>query len=171
MKLYHGAAFYPELWSKETIIEDIKKMKQIGINIVRIGEFWWSKIEPEEDKYKFEFVIDILDLLYKNKIDVIMCTPTATPPIWLTHNRDNILHVNENGVKMYHGSRQHVCTNNSYFINKIEKMLMALCSKIGSHPAIVLWQIDNELKCHVSECFCETCKGIWHKWLEKNIKQ
>lgn len=54
-KLYHGAAFYPELWDQEIIEEDIQLMKEVGINVVRIGEFIWSFIEKEEGNVNVSF--------------------------------------------------------------------------------------------------------------------
>lgn len=166
-KLYHGAAFYPELWDIKTIKEDINMMGDAGINIVRIGEFIWSKLEPNEGVIDTSFLTEILDLFNEKEIKVIMCTPTATPPIWLTHGHDGRLHVDSKGRKMIHGSRQHACTNNSYFRSKSKNIIEHIAADLRNHPAIVLWQLDNEFKCHISECFCENCKEQWHRWLEK----
>jgi beta-galactosidase len=165
-KLYHGAAFYPELWDDATIKEDIRLMKETGINIVRIGEFIWSKLEPNEGEIDTSYLTYILDLLYENDIEVIMCTPTPTPPIWFTHKHEERLHVDSKGRKMIHGSRQHVCTNNEDFRKASRNIVEHIAKNVGKHPAITLWQLDNEFKCHISECFCETCKEEWHKWLE-----
>ncbi|WP_143316763.1 beta-galactosidase [Clostridium sp. HBUAS56017] len=166
-KLYHGAAFYPELWDEKTIKEDIRLMKKTGINIVRVGEFIWSKLERNEGEVDISYLKYILDLLYRNDIEVIMCTPTPTPPIWFTHNHEERLHVDSKGRKMVHGSRQHVCTNNEKFRKASRNIVENIAKEVGKHPAIALWQLDNEFKCHISECFCETCKEEWHKWLEK----
>lgn len=169
-KLYHGAAFYPELWDEKTILEDIKKMKETGINVVRIGEFWWNKLEPKEDELDISFVKKILDQLYKNGIEVVMCTPTPTPPIWLTYKKNEVHHVDSKGNRMIHGSRQHACTNNQYFRERCRKVVEKLALEIGNHPSIILWQLDNEFKCHITECYCPTCKNLWHEWLEKKYE-
>jgi beta-galactosidase len=165
-KLYHGAAFYPELWDDKTIKEDIKMMVEVGINVVRIGEFWWSKLEPNKGEIDTTYISNILDLLYKNGIDVIMCTPTATPPIWVTNGHSERLHVDSKGRTMIHGSRQHACTNNSDYRAESKNIIEHIAKAVGNHPAIVLWQLDNEFKCHISECFCESCNEQWHRWLE-----
>lgn len=166
-KLYYGAAFYPELWDEKTIEEDIKIMKKTGINIVRIGEFWWSKLEPTEGKIDISFISHILNLLYANDIKAILCTPTATPPIWMTYGHEERLHVDSEGRRMIHGSRQHACTNNEYYRSRCRNIIEHIAKIVGNHPAVVLWQLDNEFKCHVSECFCETCRKQWHEWLKK----
>ena len=110
----HGAAYYPELWDDATIDADIIDMKNIGINTVRIGEFAWSAIEPEENKVDFSRFHRIVDKLKENGIAIIMCTPTATPPIWISFNHPERMY-KDSGIEVTHGARQHICTNNPYF--------------------------------------------------------
>lgn len=94
-KLYHGACYYPELWDEKTIQQDIDRMREVGINVVRIGEFAWSVIEPEEGKIDVSFFKEMISRMYENGIETIMCTPTPTPPIWLSHGRPERMHTNE----------------------------------------------------------------------------
>lgn len=169
-KLYHGACYYPELWDEDTLQEDIRIMKETGINLVRIGEFWWSKIEPNPREYNLEYITNLLDLLAKNDIDVAMCTPTPTPPIWITDGHPERLHVDAKGQTMIHGSRQHICTNNESIRAESQKIIQVIAKAVGNHPAVVLWQLDNEFKCHVRECYCQQCKHLWHKWLEQKYQ-
>ncbi|WP_261304784.1 beta-galactosidase [Paenibacillus andongensis] len=166
-KLYHGAAYYPELWDEAVIEQDIKLMKETGINVVRIGEFAWSKIEPEEGKIDIRFFVEMINRLYENGIETVMCTPTPTPPIWLSYGHPERMYVDEHGNVMGHGSRQHACTNNAYFRERAAIMTGQLARAVGRLPGVIGWQIDNEFKAHVSSCMCETCKGLWHRWLEE----
>lgn len=92
-KLYHGAAYYPELWDEETIEEDIKFMIEAGINVVRMGEFAWSMMEKEEGKIDIGFFVNMIKKLSEHGIETVMCTPTPTPPIWLTHNHPERIQV------------------------------------------------------------------------------
>ncbi|MGM0875788.1 MAG: beta-galactosidase [Bacillota bacterium] len=165
-KLYHGTAYYPELWSEETIEEDIKYMIEAGINVVRMGEFAWSTIEKLEGKIDVGFFVKIINKMSEHGIETVMCTPTPTPPIWLTHNHPERMNVDEDGRIMGHGSRQHICTNNAYFRKKAAIITEEIAKAVGSLPGVIGWQIDNEFKCHVSECMCGTCKTLWHEWLE-----
>lgn len=166
-KLYHGAAYYPELWNEETIEEDIRLMVEAGINVVRMGEFAWSTMEKEEGKIDLSFFVNIIKRLNNHGIETVMCTPTPTPPIWLTHNHPERLHVDEDGRVMSHGSRQHICTNNAYFREKAAIITEEMAKAVSNLPGVIGWQLDNEFKCHVSECMCETCKALWHEWLEE----
>jgi beta-galactosidase len=165
-KLYHGAAYYPELWDEKAIEEDIKLMKEAGINVVRMGEFAWSTMEPEEGKFELSFFVKIIERLYENGIESVMCTPTPTPPIWFSHDHPERMYVDRDGKAMGHGSRQHACTNHPYFRERAAMITENLAKAVGSLPGVIGWQIDNEFKCHVSECMCHTCKEQWHLWLK-----
>jgi beta-galactosidase len=166
-KLYHGAAYYPELWDDATIDEDIRYMKEIGINVVRIGEFIWSKLEPAEDRIDTGYLAAIIDRLYRNGIEVVLGTPTPTPPVWVSHGHPERMHVDAEGRVMSHGARQHVCTNHPYMRQRSRVIIEAIARAVGGHPAVVAWQLDNEFKCHVKECFCAECKTLWQEWLAK----
>ena len=166
-KLYHGAAYYPELWDEKVMNEDINMMKQTGINVVRMGEFAWSNMEPEEDQFDLSFFINAINKLYENGIETIMCTPTPTPPIWFTYGHPERMYVERDGRVMGHGSRQHACTNHSYFRERAALITEHIAQAVGNLPGVIGWQIDNEFKCHVSECMCATCKELWHQWLEE----
>ncbi|OAS82060.1 MULTISPECIES: beta-galactosidase [Metabacillus] len=166
-KLYHGAAYYPELWNEEAIENDINLMIEAGINVIRMGEFAWSIIEKEEGKIDVSFFNSMINKLSNHGIETIMCTPTPTPPIWLTHNHPERMYVDADGRVMGHGSRQHVCTNNAYFRERAAIITEEIAKSVGNLPGVIGWQIDNEFKCHVSECMCTTCKTLWHEWLEK----
>ncbi|MDQ0890428.1 beta-galactosidase [Paenibacillus sp. V4I9] len=166
-KLYHGTAYYPELWNDEQVIEqDIRLMKEAGINVVRIGEFAWSTLEQEQGNIDIRFFVDIINKLYENGIETVMCTPTPTPPIWLSHGHPERMFVDGNGKVMGHGSRQHVCTNNAFFRVRAAIITGHIAKAVGSLSGVIGWQIDNEFKAHVAACMCETCKSLWHQWLQ-----
>ncbi|MDR6551119.1 beta-galactosidase [Paenibacillus qinlingensis] len=169
-KLYHGAAWYPELWNETVIEQDIELMKQAGMNVVRIGEFAWSNMEPTEGNIDLTFFVRMVNLLHENGIDTVMCTPTPTPPIWFTHGHPERMYVNEQLQVMGHGSRQHACTNHPYFREKAAAITKHIAQAIGRLPGLIGWQIDNEFKAHVSECMCGTCLTQWHDWLEERYE-
>jgi beta-galactosidase len=169
-KLYHGAAYYPELWDEKVMEEDIRLMKQAGINVVRMGEFAWHTMEPEEGKFDLSFFVNTIEKLYENGIETVMCTPTPTPPIWFTDGHPERMYVDREGKVMGHGSRQHACTNNNYFRERAALITENLAKAVGVLPGVIGWQIDNEFKCHVSECMCNTCKEQWHEWLKNRYE-
>ena len=166
LELLYGVAYYPELWDKEKISSDIEHMHELGINVARMGEFSWSTMEPEEGLINLDFFINTIKTLNNNHIKTVFCIPTPTPPIWVTHNHPERLHVNSDNVRMSHGARQHICTNNQYFRQRSRIISEEIARQISPLNGVIAWQIDNELKGHVSECHCETCCKLWHEWLE-----
>ena len=82
-KIYVGAAYYPEVWEPSEVDADIVRMQEAGVNVVRVGEFAWGDMEPEEGVFTLDWLKTVVDKLYAAGIDVIMCTPSCTPPRWL----------------------------------------------------------------------------------------
>ncbi|MGO4936107.1 beta-galactosidase [Fundicoccus sp. Sow4_H7] len=169
-KIFYGACVYPELWSDEVMVEDYDHMQRLGMNLARLGEFAWSTFEPTPDNFDFTVLERSLELTKERGIDVIVCTPTPTPPIWLTHNHPERLHVDEHNTRMSHGSRQHICTNNPYFRERAYIIADKMMEVVKKYDHVVAIQLDNEFKCHVGQCFCENCKGLWHEWLENKYQ-
>jgi len=165
--LYHGAAYYPELWPDAEIDRDIALMRETGINVVRMGEFAWAKMEPDEGRISLDYFVHVMDKLHAAGIDTIFCTPTPTPPIWLTHGHPERCYVNADGVTMVHGARQHASTDHPDVQAACWKIVEACAKVLGRHPGLVGWQIDNEFKCHVQEDFSDASVVCWHKWLER----
>jgi beta-galactosidase len=165
-KLVHGVCYYPELWPEEDIDRDIAGMTKLGINMIRIGEFSWSSIEPREGEISTAFFRKVLDRFHAAGISVVFCTPTPTPPIWLTHGHPDRLFVNADGDRLVHGSRQHVSYEHPAVRKACYRIVEEIAKTLGDHPSIIAWQIDNEIKCHVAEDFSPGAIVGWHKWLK-----
>lgn len=163
--LHHGAAFYPELWPASVVDADIAGIRQLGLTVVRMGEFAWAKMEPDEGRIDVGFFVDIMDRLHAAGIATVFCTPTATPPVWVTDGHPERLFVDDQGHRKSHGARQHVCTNHADFRRLSRRIVEAIARAVGRHPGLVAWQTDNELKCHVAACCCPSCQTQWHAWL------
>lgn len=164
-KLWHGSAYYPEQWGAGDLDRDIAVMKELGLNTVRMAEFAWSVLEPEEGKYDFSLFDAAIERFYEAGISVILGTPTATPPRWFTLKYPDSLYVDENLKKLDHGSREHVCVNNSDFRRAAAEIVRRLAERYGRHPALIAWQVHNEPNCPVHECFCPTCRAKWSEYL------
>ena len=169
MKLMHGAAYYPEVWPEEFIQDDIQKMKAVGLNTMRIGEFAWSRMEPKEGEFDFSWLIHVMDRLYAAGIDVVLCTPSATPPQWLTNRYPEVLQMRANGTRMQHGARKHTCHTSPVFREKCAIITEELCKATKGHPAVVGWQLDNEPYPYGNGCFCPLCTAKFRGHLERKF--
>lgn len=167
--LFHGACYYPELWPEADVDRDIAAIKAAGLNLVRIGDFAWSHLEPEEGRFSTAFFIRVMDKLHAAGLSVVFCTPTAAAPVWLTHGHPERLFVDAEGRVMSHGARQHISYEDPAVRTACFRIVEELGQKLGKHPALVGWQIDNEFKCHVGEDFNPSAVAHWHRWLGKRF--
>ncbi|WOO39750.1 beta-galactosidase [Rubellicoccus peritrichatus] len=166
-KLYLASAWYPEQFPKETWSEDLRTMKQLGLNTVRVGEFAWSCLEPSEGLYETDWLVEAMDLLAEYEIDCVLCTPTATPPLWLLQRYPEIGYVEPDGYRHKHGARQHASYNSPIFRSYASKITDVVARQFGNHRALLAWQIDNELGSHQRRCFSEDSAKKWHVWLKQ----
>lgn len=162
-----GVDYYPEHWEKSRWKTDIKMMHKAHIGVVRIGEFAWSLYEPKEGKFEFSWMDDILDFLDKNQMKVVLCTPSATPPKWLTDHYPDSLQWDIHGRPKLFGTRKHYCFNSDIYRKKVKILNEKIASRYGNHEAVEGWQIDNELGwSNTTRCYCESCRKKFQSWLK-----
>lgn len=150
-----GVCYYPEHWPEKLWESDLDRMKEAGISVIRIAEFAWNKFEPEEGVFTFSFFDRFLKLCVEKDMKVIFGTPTATPPAWLTQRYPEVLNGDRNGVLYRHGGRRHYNYNSKKYQELCTRIVTKIASHYGQHPAIVGWQIDNEINCETNEFYSE----------------
>ncbi|MEO0057730.1 MAG: hypothetical protein RIT17_1203, partial [Pseudomonadota bacterium] len=146
MKL--GCCYYPEHWPEAIWAEDARRMREMGLSLVRIGEFAWSRIEPEPGHYDWGWLDRAIDTLHAAGLKVILGTPTATPPKWLVDRMPDMGAIDEQGRLRGFGSRRHYCFSHEGYREECRRIVSALATRYGQHPAIAMWQTDNEYGCH-----------------------
>ncbi|MCR5773074.1 MAG: beta-galactosidase [Butyrivibrio sp.] len=166
-KITIGTCYYPEHWPQNMWQDDLERMKKTGIEVIRIGEFSWNLTEPVEGTYVYDFFDDFLELCNKIGMKVIFCTPTATPPAWLTEKYPEVLNAKRDGSLVYHGERCHVNHSSRIFRQKTELITEHLAAHFASHPCIIGWQIDNEINCETDEFYSESDDLAFREWVIK----
>lgn len=165
-----GADYYPEHWDKSEWKEHAKLMNECNMNVVRIAEFAWGRLEIEENKFDFAWLDEIIDILAAEGIKVILGTPTAAPPKWLVNKYDVYMR-DKYGRKRGYGSRRECCSNNFHYVMRSTIIVEKLAERYGNNPNVIAWQIDNEFGCHGStRCYCEHCKREFAVWLENKYR-
>ncbi|MGI5989589.1 MAG: beta-galactosidase [Lachnospiraceae bacterium] len=162
-----GVDYYPEQWDKALWESDLRRMRGAGISCIRIAEFAWNKVEPEEGHFTFEFFDEFLDLCAKQKMKVIFGTPTATPPAWLTEKYPEVLNAIKEGVLYRHGGRRHYNYNSPVYQKFAARIVEQEAAHYGKHPAVVGWQIDNELNCETADFYSESDDRAFRAFLRK----
>jgi beta-galactosidase len=143
-----GVCYYPEHWPEHEWADHARQMVDIGLSYVRIGEFAWSRLEPNPGQYEFDWLRRSLDTLHAAGLKVVLGTPTATPPKWLVDKMPDMLAVDENGQTRGFGSRRHYDFSHQGYLTECKRIVTELAKAFGEHPAVALWQTDNEYGCH-----------------------
>ena len=94
-KTLTGVYYYPEHWDESQWERDFKKMHELGFEFTHFAEFAWAQLEPEEGRYDFAWLDRAVALAAKYDLKVIMCTSTATPPVWMSRKYPEILLKND----------------------------------------------------------------------------
>jgi beta-galactosidase len=160
-----GCDYNPEQWDPSVWREDVALMKEAGVGFVTLGVFSWAWLEPAPDEYDFERFDEVLELLHANGIAVDLATATASPPPWLTMRHPEVLPVDAEGRTLWQGSRQSWCPSSPVFRDHALQLVGELARRYGSHPAVKLWHVSNELGCHVVRCYCDVSAAAFRRWL------
>ncbi len=159
-----GAAWYPEQWPESRWEKDLSLMEAAHIDVVRVGEFAWSTMEPSEGQYEFGWLERAIALAAKHHICVVLGTPTAAPPAWLTTKYPETLRWDENGVRDQHGNRQQFSFTDPKYRQLAHDIAEQLAIHFGHNPNVVGWQLDNE---YAAPSFDPSAKQQFHEWLQK----
>ena len=162
-----GVAYYPEHVNETIMREDFQTMKEAGLKRIRIAEFAWSTMEPEKGVFNWQWLDRAIEIAAEYEIDVVLCTPTACPPIWLIEEFPETLPVNEEGRRDSFGARQHRCYNATEFLKRTSIIVEEMAKRYGKNPNVAAWQIDNELGAEQKWCFCETCNKGFQDYLSE----
>jgi len=158
-----GVAYYPEQWMRERWPLDARLMADGGLTIVRLGEFAWARLEPEAGRFDFAWLDDAIELLAGQGLEIVLGTPTATPPIWLVREHPDVVPVAADRHSVGFGNRRHYCPNAPAFLTATDRVVAALGERYGADTRVCAWQIDNELG---GRCWCEHCRAAFRRWLE-----
>lgn len=167
--LMHGADYNPEQWVnyKGMVEKDVELMKQANCNIMSVGIFSWSKLEPEEGKYQFTWLDEVLNKLYAQGIHVFLATPSGARPAWLSQKYPEVLRVGRNRVQALHGGRHNHCLSSPAYRRKVSEINRELAQRYAHHPAVIGWHISNE---YSGECHCSRCQSDFRDWLQQRYQ-
>lgn len=157
-----GCAWYPEQWPESVWHSDLKWMQEAHVRVLRLGEFAWSSMEPKEGHYNFKWLEAALNTAASYGMVVVLGTPTPTPPAWLTTKYPDTLNVDNSGVRAEHGNRQQFSFASRRYRKFAYKISEQLARRFGHHPAVIGWQLDNEISV-VS--FDPEAKSQFRAWL------
>ncbi|EPQ32083.1 uncharacterized protein PFL1_00281 [Pseudozyma flocculosa PF-1] len=164
---FHFATdYYPNQWPEFLWESDAERMANASLSYVRINEFDWAILEPEEGKYDFSTLDRSIEVLGSKGLKVILGTPTATPPIWAVRNYD-ILGADTQGRERRFGSRRHYSFSAPDYRMLSKRITTALAKRYGNNEHVVGWQLDNEFGCHgTTRTYDKHAEKRFQGWLQ-----
>ena len=161
----HGGDYNPDQWldRPDILREDIRLMKLAGCNLMSVGIFAWSALEPEEGRFELDWLGDVLDRLHEAGVSVFLATPSGARPAWMSQRYPEVLRVRPDGGRNLHGGRHNHCFTSPVYRTFVGRVNRALAGRFGNHPAVVGWHISNE---YSGECHCELCQAAFRDFLK-----
>ncbi|MCL2189887.1 MAG: beta-galactosidase [Defluviitaleaceae bacterium] len=165
-RLHHGGDYNPDQWLKhpEILADDIKFMQQVKANTFSVGIFAWAALEPQEGEFTFEWLDSVMDNIASFGGQVILATPTAARPAWLSQKYPEVTRTSPRREKMLHGARHNHCFTSPVYREKTSIINRKLAERYKNHPALFMWHISNEYN---GECHCDLCRAAFSAWLEQ----
>lgn len=148
MKRTLGVCYYPEQWDEAEWATDAARMAALGLTWVRIGEFAWTRMEPEPGRYDWGWLDRAIETLGAEGLRVVLGTPTATPPRWMLAKHPDMLALDNEGRPRGFGSRRHYCFSHRPYRKECARIVTAMAERYGPNPHVAAWQTDNEYACH-----------------------
>ena len=168
MKRSLGVCYYPEHWPEALWAKDAARMTKAGIRRVRIGEFAWSRIEPRPGDLRFDWMDRAIETLGSAGLEVVLGTPTATPPRWMLDRHPDLAPVGARGEVRGFGSRRHYCFSHDGYREESRRIVGLLAERYGANPHVVAWQTDNEYDCHhTALSYSPNALAAFREWCEE----
>jgi len=142
--VFFGVDYYPEHWPEERWSEDARLMAEAGFNVVRLAEFAWSRLEPDEGTFAFGWLDRAIEVLAAHGMQVVLGTPTASPPPWLMTKHPDAFLTRASGDAVTYGNRRNYSPSNEAYRDHTRRIVEAMAERYREHPAVIGWQIDNE---------------------------
>jgi beta-galactosidase len=163
-----GVDYYPEHWPEDRWQMDAEMMRSAGLEVVRLAEFAWSRLEPQEGVFDWSWLDRAIDVLTAEGLKIILGTPTAAPPAWLSRGYPETLPVGADDRRRDFGSRRHYCPNNPVLRAAARRVVEAMARHYAGDNRIIGWQIDNEFGGgKTARCYCPECASAFRVWLER----
>jgi beta-galactosidase len=160
--MYIGVDYYPEYWGEARWARDAELMAAAGINLVRVAEFAWSRLEPKDNEFDFDWLDRVIAVLAERGVATVLCTPSAAPPPWMTTAHRDILPRDALGLTKDAGGRRHYCPNSITYKRYCARIVRKMAEHFAANKSVVAWQLDNEFD---ARCYCDACCEAFRNWL------
>ena len=167
--ILHGGDWNPDQWLHEPAVidEDFRLMEKAGCNAFSVGIFAWSTLEPEEGRFEFGWLDDIMNRLAARNLYAWVATPSGAKPRWMSEKYPEVRRINRAGQRELHGSRHNHCFTSPVYREKVRIINTRLAERYAGHKALAGWHISNE---YSGACYCDYCLAAFRAWLQERYE-
>ncbi len=163
-----GASVYPQLKTREEWNKMLDHFESAHMNVVRVSESSWGNLETTPGQFEFGWLRDFLDDLASRKMQAFLGTSSYIPPQWLVGKHPEVLLQPAPGYSGDPMSRKCACLNHPLYRQACRSYIAALGRAFKDHPAVIGWQLDNEIESMVwAVCYNPACERAWQEWLRR----
>ena len=162
-----GGDYNPDQWPEDVWDDDIRLMKQAGVNTVALAIFSWDRIQPEKHRWEFGWLDCIIDTLGKAGIAVDLASATATAPLWLYEQHPEVLPHDKYGHPINAGSRQSWSPTSPVFKEYALTLCRKLAERYGTNPYVTAWHMGNEYGWNNRYDYCDNALHAFRAWCER----
>ena len=162
-----GGDYNPDQWPEDVWDDDIRLMKQAGVNTVALAIFSWDRIQPEKHRWEFGWLDCIIDKLGKAGIAVDLASATATAPLWLYEQHPEVLPHDKYGHPINAGSRQSWSPTSPVFKEYALTLCRKLAERYGTNPYVTAWHMGNEYGWNNRYDYCDNALHAFRAWCER----
>lgn len=167
----YGASVYPELQTRQEWIRMLDTFQEAHMNVVRVSESSWGNLETAPGQYNFGWLRDFLDELHRRGMKAVLGTSSYIAPQWLSAKNPDMLVELTPGVKVHPMARKAACLNHPQYRGAVRRYILALGRAFRDHPAVIGWQLDNEIEFVVGRpCYDVACERAWRAWLKQTYR-
>lgn len=163
-----ATAYHAERWPESAWSADAELMRQVGVNVVIMGEFAWCRLEPRRDRFHFDWFKKCVETMGRNQIKVVLSLPSLSPPPWLLERHPSILPHDEKFNTWWMGGTGHVCLNNAPYRKYVKRLVLELAGQFRQNPHVIGWMLNGgQSTRHGVKCYCDDCVQAFRAWLKR----
>ena len=171
-RFLYGASTYPELQTRDEWNRMLDLFQQAHFKVVRVGESSWGNLEIAPGRYNFGWLKEYLDDVHRHGMKAILGTSSQMAPQWFVGKHPEVLVQHSPGWSTHPMARRAACINHPLYRQAVRRYLRALGGTFKDHPAVIGWQLDNEIEPAAdSICYCPVCERVWRDWLRQTYHE
>lgn len=158
-----GTAWYPEQWPESRWEPELELMQKAHIHLVRLGEFCWACMEPQEGQYKLDWLERAIDLAGRHGIYAVLATPISGPPEWMIQKYPDIL-ATPDGYQRPNSERATFNFTSPRYRQFVRGIDEQLAKRFGHNPYVIAWQLGNEI---AAPSYDAGTQKLFQQWLQR----